>query len=108
MHDHQELLAFQQYCFDQYQNTAGQDLVYNHGIERIYKFSTSPLNFENLLWRTKITLAPAGIIEEYTYIRRHSRNNGPDHTYLEQAFIVNYPWTTDGWTVTQVIRHNRI
>ena len=106
--DHQELLAFQQYCFDQYQNSAGQDLIYNHGIERIYEFSTSPLNFENLLWRTKITLAPAGIIEEYAYIRRHSRNNGPDRTYLEQAFIVNYPWTTDGWTVTQVIRRNRI
>jgi hypothetical protein len=106
--NHQELLAFQQYCFDQYQTSAGQDLTYNHGIEQIYEFSTSPLNFENLLWRTKITLGPAGIIEEYAYIRRHSQNNGPDCTYLEQAFIVNYPWSTDGWTVTQVIRRNRI
>jgi hypothetical protein len=67
-HDHQELTAFQQYCFDQYQTTLGQELVYSHGIERIYEFSTSPLNFENLLWRTKITLSGPGIIEEYAYI----------------------------------------
>jgi hypothetical protein len=66
--DHQELTTFQQYCWDQYQTTSGQELVYNHGIERIYEFSTSPLNFENLLWRTKTTLSGPGIIEEYAYI----------------------------------------
>ena len=103
-----ELRAYQQHCWDIYQHQEGLDVVYDQGINRIRDITTSPLHFQNLLWRSKTTLTLGGIIECYCWIRRRIRNGNTDRVYLEPAYQVSYPWSEFQWIVSRLQQHPRI
>jgi hypothetical protein len=100
-----ELRHFQEHCFRIYQHQEGLDIVYEHGINRIRQVTTSPLNFQGLLWKSKTTLSIGGITEYYCWIRRHTRTNNVARINLEPAYQVDYDWTESSWTVGRLARH---
>jgi hypothetical protein len=100
-----ELRHFQEHCFRIYQHQEGLDIVYEHGINRIRQITTSPLNFQGLLWKSKTTLSIGGITEYYCWIRRHTRANNVAHVNLEPAYQIDYDWTESLWTVGRLARH---
>jgi hypothetical protein len=73
-----------------------------HGLDESRNVTTSPLHFENLLWRYAIILHDQGITEEYYWIKHDRKRHRPDHPRLEPAYAVNYPWTGTTWTTTQL------
>jgi hypothetical protein len=100
-----ELRHFQEHCFRIYQHQEGLDIVYEHGINRIRQITTSPLNFQGLLWKSKTTLSIGGITEYYCWIRRHTRANNVARVNLEPPYQVDYDWTESLWTVGRLARH---
>jgi hypothetical protein len=100
-----ELRHFQEHCFRIYQHQEGLNIVYEHGINRIRQITTSPLNFQGLLWKSKTTLSIGGITEYYCWIRRHTRENNVARVNLEPAYQVDYDWTECLWTVGRLARH---
>jgi hypothetical protein len=96
-----ELQNFHEHCRQQYTSYSGLEVVFNHKLDQALGITTSPLNFQNLLWRTRIVLTPSGILEEYYWIRRRIRANSTDRATLEPAYNVAYPWNSDGWIVSR-------
>ena len=96
-----ELQEFQTHC--QYLLTAagGREIVYTHPLREVLNISTSALNFQNLLWKSRTTVTSAGIEEEYQWIRRRIRQDTVDRPILEPAYNISYPWNDDGWTVSR-------
>ena len=88
----QELRHFQKHCSAIYQNQEGLDIVYEHGINRIRQITSSPLNFQNLLWKTKTTLLLGEITECYSWICQQNRANHTTRVILEPAYQVNISW----------------
>jgi hypothetical protein len=103
-----ELRHFQEHCFRIYQHQEGLNIVYEHGINRIRQVTTSPLNFQGLLWKSKTTLSIGGITKYYCWIRRHTRTNNVARVNLEPAYQVSYDWTESSWTVGRLARHPSI
>jgi hypothetical protein len=73
----------------------------SHPLHHSRAITTSPLNFQNYLWRTRTRISQAGIIEEYHWIRCHSQRGSFDKAVLEPAYQVFYDWIVEGWTVTR-------
>ena len=99
-----ELQAFKEHCrlqYDQHQIS----LDVHHPLSHIREFTSSILNFQNYLWRSKTTVTYFGIYEEYHWIRRQVRRNQPDKAILQPAYKIHYQWNEDGWTVTRLPRH---
>jgi hypothetical protein len=94
----QELQVFKQHCRLQF-NQSQTTIVWNQPLECLREISSSPLNFQNLLWKNRITVTAYRIIEEYHWIRRQIRHNIPDRAILQPAFRVEYWWNESGWTV---------
>ena len=100
----QELRHFQEYCSAIYQNQEGLDIVYEHGINRIRQITSSPLNFQTLLWKTKTTLSLRGITKCYSWIRRQNRANHTACIILEPAYQVNISWDKCLWTTGRLTK----
>lgn len=79
-------------------------LIIQHPLDEINAITTSPLHFQNLLWRSQIILTEDGITEEYSWIRRQTRPDYPDRPYLDPVFRVYYAWTNNGWVVDYIAR----
>jgi hypothetical protein len=103
-----ELRNFQEHCWSIYQHQEGLDVIYDQGINRIRGITSSPLHFQNLLWRSRTTLNLEGITECYCWIRRKIRPANTDRVYLEPAYQVNTPWSEFQWTVSRLQQHPRI
>jgi hypothetical protein len=97
-----ELRHFQRHCWRIYEHQEGANVVYEQGINHIRRITTSPLNFTNLLWRTKTVCSFGGIIEQYCWIRRRTRSNNSPRVYLEPAYQVTYSWSEFQWSVTRL------
>lgn len=95
-----ELARFIEYCQDLV--LTRPQVIYYYPLGRISDVTTSPLNFQNLLWKSRVTINHLGIKEEYSWIRRHRRRNHPDQAKLEPAYEVHYNWSTAGWSIVQL------
>ena len=102
-----ELRAFREHCRLQYERDR-VTLVLDQPLERLREYSTSPLNFQNFLWRSRTTVGYFGITEEYHWIRRQIQRNGPDRAILQPAYRVHYTWNEGGWTVTRLPRNHPV
>lgn len=98
----QEITEFLTHSRILFQDRAARDVVINHPLEKAYEITTSPLNFQNLLWKAKVTISTSGIYEEYSWIRRRPNATRPDRAILVPAYSVQYQWNTESWTVTCV------
>ena len=98
-----ELQTFKNHCLLQY-NHVRAAIVQDHPLDHARNLTSSPLNFENLLWKTRTTVSFYGIFEEYSWIRRRIRQRQLDQAILQPAYKVHYPWNTDGWTVSRLTR----
>jgi hypothetical protein len=103
-----ELRHFQQYCWDIYQRSGEIDYAFHQGLNRIHIITTSPLNFANLLWKSKVVLSIHGIVEYYCWIRRRSSAHHPTRASLEPAYQVNTDWNEYRYTVMRLSQHPRI
>ena len=101
-----ELQAFKEHCRLQYEQSRAT-LVLEQPLNRLREYTTSPLNFQNLLWRSRTTVTYFGIFEEYHWIRRQTRAHVPDRAVLQPAYKVHYTWTDGGWTVTRLPRNHQ-
>ena len=99
-----ELRYFQDHCWNIFQNRQGLESAYHHDLDESRQITTSPLHFQNLLWRNRIIISSDGIIEEYYWIRRRTRIDRPDRPYLEPAYSVTYPWFGTLWSTAQLER----
>ena len=97
------LRAFKHHCRLQYDQSR-VTLVLDQPLDHIREFTSSPLNFQNLLWKGRTTVAHFGIFEEYYWIRRQTRPNVPDRAILQPAYKVHYHWNNDSWSVTRLPR----
>ena len=97
----QELQAYLSHCRTQYESHSGIEVVFKHELAKAYDITSSPLNFQNLLWRSSIVLTASGIVEEYCWIRRRTRLSASDRAVLIPAYNVTYNWIGDGWNVTR-------
>ena len=95
-----ELREFQRHCRDKHDRQSGLEVIYSHSLYDLREITTSPLNFQNLLYRTCIILTSSGIIEIYAYIKRNPRAQSTDRAYLEPAYKVSYTWATNSWVTT--------
>jgi hypothetical protein len=103
-----ELRHFQQHCWDIYQRSENINVNYHQGINQIHRVTTSPLNFANLLWKSKTILSIGGITEFYCWIRRCSNAHQPTRASLEPAYQVDYNWSEPRYTVSRLAQHPRI
>jgi hypothetical protein len=87
---------------------AAIDYAFHQGLNRIHIITTSPLNFANLLWKSKVILSIHGIIEYYCWIRRRSSAHHATRASLEPAYQVNTDWNEYRYTVTRLSQHPRI
>lgn len=101
-----ELTAFKDHCRLQY-NVNQTTLVLNHPLSRIREITSNPLNFQNLLWKSRITIDYYGIHEEYQWIRRQTRTGTNDTAIWQPAYRVFYAWVHDGWNITRLPRNHR-
>lgn len=99
-----ELDVFKHHCRLQYEQFPQETLLLASPLTRARDITTSPLNFQNFLWRSKTTLTYFGILEEYQWIRRQQRTNQPDRAILRPAYEVFYPWNETTWKVTLLHR----
>ena len=97
------LQAFKEHCRLQFVQVH-QPLLLQQPLERAREITPSPLNFQNLLWRSSVTVSHYGIFEEYHWIRRQQRPHAPDRAILQPAYKVFYGWQTDGWSVSRLPR----
>jgi hypothetical protein len=96
-----ELHTFKEHCrlqFQQLQNI----IVLHQPLECAREITPSPLNFQNLLWRSTVTVSHYSIYEEYHWIRRHQHPHVLDKAILQPAYKVFYGWNTDGWSVSRL------
>jgi hypothetical protein len=100
-----DLRAFQHHCWNIYH--AQPRTNYIHGLDESRQITTSPLHFENLLWRYATVLFESGITEEYYWIKRDHHRGRPDRPRLEPAYSITYPWVGTHWKVTQLDRLQR-
>ncbi len=96
-----ELESFKNHCRLQY-DTYRLPLEINHPLENIRQITNTPLEFQNLLWCSKVLVTHFGIFEEYQWIRRQFRPNHPERAILQPAYKVFYSWSLDGWSVTRL------
>jgi hypothetical protein len=97
-----ELHKFRQHCRTRLENSPAQTgLTLSHPLQHSRSITTTPLNFQNYIWRTRTRISQAGIIEEYHWIRRHSQRGRIDKAVLEPAYQIFYDWRAEGWTVTR-------
>ena len=96
------LTSFKAHCRLQYDNSREGAFEVVLPVNLAYQFTPDPLVFQNSLWKTRTLIMYFGIFEEYHWIRRHHRN--PTQIFLARAYKISYPWDTDGWTVTRLIR----
>ena len=89
--NHCQLLASQ---------SAGREIVYTHPLHEIGNFSSSPLHFVSLLWKYRVIITSAGIIEDYRRITRITRIDNVDRAALEKAYTIYLPWAADSWSVS--------
>lgn len=94
-----ELREFKDHCLENWRTRTYAFVVFNHPLTEVEEFSSGPLNFVDLLWKTRVVLAGNGITEEYACIKRSIRRSGIDRATLEPAYAVHYPWIGDNWTV---------
>ena len=95
-----ELNEYRLHCRTLLRDSPNQTgVTLSHPLHHSRSITTSPLNFSNYLWRTRTRIGQVGIIEEYHWIRRHSRRGQVEKAVLEPAYQVSYNWTTEGWTV---------
>jgi hypothetical protein len=97
----QELQNYLSHCRTQYEAHSGIEVIFKHELRESYTITTSPLNFQNLLWRTSIVLTGSGIVEEYCRICGRTSASVPDRAILIPVYNVTYGWISDGWTVTR-------
>ena len=102
-----ELRYFQDHCWKQYKDPQYPRTHFVFGLEESRQVTTSPLHFQNLLWRYSTVLHDTGIYEEYYWIKRDRQPGRPDRPRLEPAYTVHYPWVGTRWTVTQSDRLQR-
>ena len=102
-----ELRYLQDHCWKLYTHATHPQTRFTHSIDESYRITTSPLHFQNLLWRYITSFHDTGITEEYYWIKRSTRHNLPDRPYLEPAYSVFYPWIGTYWKVTQLDRRQR-
>ncbi len=86
-------------------NTYRLPLEITHPIENIWQITNTPLEFQNLLWRSKVLVTHFGIYEEYQWIRRQYRPNYPERAILQPAYKVFYSWTSSSWSVSRLPRN---
>lgn len=103
-----ELRRFQEHCWGIYQLNEDLHVVYDQNIRRLHEYSTSPLHFVDLLWRSRTNLSLGGITEYYCWIRRQRRPHNTSRAILEPAFQVTYSWNEYKYTVTRLTQHPRI
>jgi len=102
-----ELNVFKNHCYIQQQAHPQESLVLELPLTLARDITTSPLNFQNLLWKSKTTLSFYRIFEDYCWIRRQQRLNRPDQAILQPAYQVHYKWDQHGWTVTRLTHHRQ-
>jgi hypothetical protein len=103
-----ELAQFLAHCRVVLNNNSGHELSLNHPLAELRQISTSALNFENLLFKSRTVVAHSQVIEEYQWIRRLIRAHKTDKAFLEPAYRVTYLWNQEGWTVTRFFAHPRL
>jgi hypothetical protein len=96
------LTSFKAHCRLQYNNFREGAFEVVLPVNLAYQFTPDPLVFQNCLWKTRTLITFFGIFEEYHWIRRHHRN--PNQIFLARAYKITYPWDSDGWNVTRLIR----
>jgi hypothetical protein len=97
-----ELHEFRQRCRTLLEESPAQTgSTLSHPLQHSRSITTTPLNFQNYIWRTRTRISQVGIIEEYHWIRRHSQRGRIDKAVLEPAYQVFYDWVAEGWTVTR-------
>ena len=96
-----ELREFQHYCRDKHDRQSGLEVIYSHSLYDLWEITTSPLNFQNLLYRTHIILTSSGIIKIYAHIKRNPCAQSTDQAYLKPVYEVSYTWATNSWVTTQ-------
>ena len=99
-----ELRYFQDHCWSIYQNRRGLETVFHHDLDESRQITTSPLHFQNLLWRTRTILSVNDITEEYYWIKRRTHIDRSDRPYLEPAYSITYPWVGIFWNTAQLER----
>ena len=102
-----ELAEFLQHCRLINTNNGGIDFHLLHPLTETRQFTSSTLNFENLLWKSRTLVTPSQVVEEYQWIRRLQRTHRPDKAYLEPAYKVTYAWNQEGWTVERFFGNPR-
>ena len=102
-----ELRYFQDHCWKQYKDPQYPRTHFVFGLDESRQITTSPLHFQNLLWRYSTVLHDKGISEEYYWIKRDRQPGRPDRPRLEPAYTVTYPWVGTHWTVAQLDRLQR-
>ncbi len=102
-----ELTEFLRHCREVLNRNSGIDVHLNHPLTEARQITSSALNFENLLWKSRTTVSGAQVIEEYQWIRRLARAHRSDKAYLEPAFRVTYYWNQEGWTVNRFFGNAR-
>jgi hypothetical protein len=100
-----DLQNFQHHCWNIYHTQPRTNYI--HGLNESRQITTSPLHFENLLWRYTSVLFKSGITEEYYWIKRDHHRGRPDRPCLEPAYSITYPWVGTNWKVTQLDRLER-
>ena len=101
-----ELTIFKEHCHLQY-NHHCQALVLAHPLDRIHEITTEPLNFVNLLWRSKTTVSHFGIFEEYQWLCCKIQPHHPDRVIWQPAYQVFYPWDSKGWNISRLVNDPR-
>jgi len=102
-----ELAEFLRHCRHVFNNNSGIDVHLNHPLTETRQITTSALNFEGLLWKSRTVVVTAQVIEEYQWIRHLARAHRSDKAYLEPAYKVTYYWNQEGWTVTRFFGNAR-
>ena len=103
----QELSEFLRHCRTVLNNNSGVEVNLNHPLNEARQITTSALNFENLLWKSRTIVSSAQVIEEYQWIRRLIRAHKTDKAFLDPAYRVTYLWNQEGWTVTRFFANPR-
>ena len=104
----QELAEFLRHCRVVLNNNSGLDVNLNHPLTEARQITTSALNFENLLWKSRTLVSASQVIEEYQWIRRLVRAHKADKAFLDPAYRVTYLWNQEGWTVTRFFANPRL
>ena len=92
------LTEFKDHCKELYLSSSTDNVIFAQPISQALTITSHILNFEGLVWRTKTSIGPAGIFEDYSHIHRQIRHGRADRAVLTQRFQVFYPWNDDIWS----------